>query len=34
MPGSATEEGRRGPLWLKITGRAGVKEFMKQELGI
>ena len=24
----------RGPLWLTITGRAGVKEFMKQELGI
>jgi|SRR6185503_14490622 hypothetical protein len=24
----------RGPLWLRITGRAGVKEFMKQELGL
>ena len=24
----------RGPLWLKITGRAGVKEFMIDELGL
>ena len=24
----------QGPLWLRITGRAGVKEFMKQELGL
>jgi hypothetical protein len=24
----------RGPLWLRITGRAGVKEFMKDELGL
>jgi|SRR5215831_12262740 len=23
-----------GPLWLRITGRPGVKEFMKQELGL
>src|SRR5262245_10417757 len=24
----------RGPLWLRITGRAGAKEFMKEELGL
>ena len=24
----------RGPLWLRITGRTGVKTFMKEELGL
>src|SRR5262252_5148774 len=28
-----TAAAERGPLWLRITGRAGVKAFMKEEMG-
>ena len=27
-------ERERGPLWLKLTGRAGVKPFLRAELGL
>lgn len=27
-------EGEYGPLWLKLTGRAGVKQFLRAELGL
>jgi hypothetical protein len=27
-------EGERGPLWLKLTGREGVKQFLWAELGL
>ena len=27
-------EGERGPLWLKLTGREGVKPFLRAELGL
>ncbi len=29
-----TVEHNNGPLWFQITGRAGVKEFMQEELGL
>jgi hypothetical protein len=27
-------EGEHGPLWLKLTGREGVKQFLRAELGL
>jgi hypothetical protein len=27
-------ESDRGPMWLKLTGRAGVKQFLQAELGL